>query len=255
MHGEQALILLRQGRVAEAVELGRQRFGTAEEAFALAQALHEHGDLEHALEIGERGLSLGGGKPGAYGQETARARLAAWLVNPAASQGRIDLALRAGVEALREAPDLALYQRLADLVGEEWLPLRAQILTALRASKSWRVSGRIDVFLHEELIDDAIAALGPYASDEDLTRVVDAATARRPEWVIAKATSNAETIMDAGRSQSYDLAIEWLRRARAAFRTDGRLQDWQGYVQSLRAKHGRKHKLMGLLDRFERERW
>lgn len=254
MHGEQALILLRLNRVAEAVEVGRQRFSAAKDAFALAQALHERGDLEHALEIGERGLNLGGDEPVVYGQETTRARLAAWLVDLAAGQGRLDLALRAGVEALREAPNLALYQRLAELAGENWLPLRTQILEALRASKNWMASRRIDIFLYEGLIDDAIAALGPYASDENLARVMEAATASRPEWVIAMATSRAEEIMDAGKSQSYDVAIEWLRRARAAFRADGRLQEWQGYVQSLRAKHGRKYKLMGLLDRFERER-
>ncbi len=261
MHREQSLLLLRLGRVAEAVELGRGQFSAAEEAFALAQALREHGDLERALMIGEHGLSLGGARPSIYGQEQARARLAAWLVDLAEGQGRVDLALRAGAEALKLAPELGLYRRLAELAGAHpelveggWPTLREWLLAALRANKSWMASGRIDIFLHEGLIDDAIAVLGDYPGGGDLARVMDAATATRPDWVITAATASAAAIIDAGKAQYYDSAIDWLRRARATYQAAGRPQEWQTYLQGLRAQHGRKYKLMGLLDQLERAR-
>ncbi len=254
MAKDQALLLLGMGRVDEAVALGREQLSSAEEALELAQALRERGDIAHALEIGEHGLSLGGAAPSIAGQEQARARLAAWLVDVAAGQGRSDLALRAGAEALRAAPELGLYQRLAELAGSAWPELREQLLAALRASKSWMVAGRIDIFLHEGLIDDAIAALGQHPSSDDLARVMDAALATRPDWVITAATARAAGIIDAGKAQHYDSAIEWLRRVRAAYQAAGRQPEWQAYLQGLRAQHGRKSKLMGLLDQLERAR-
>ncbi len=258
---DQALLLLRVGRVAEAVALGRRQLRSAEDALELAQALRERGEPAHALAIGEHGLGLGGSAPSIAGQEQARARLAAWLADLAAGQGRIDLALRAGAEALRVAPELALYLRLAEIAGAhpelvegEWPELCERLLAVLRASKSWMVAGRIDIFLHEGLIDDAIAALGAHPGSDDLARVMDAALASRPDWVIAAATARAAGIINAGKAQHYDAAVEWLQRARAAYQATGRQPEWQAYLQSLRAQHGRKHKLMRLLDQLEQAR-
>ncbi|GAB4424785.1 MAG: hypothetical protein OHK0015_03980 [Chloroflexi bacterium OHK40] len=254
MAKDQVLLLLGVGRVDEAVALGREQLSSAEEALELAQALRERGEPAHALAVGEHGLSLGEDAPSIAGQEQVRARLAAWLVDLAAGHGRIDLALRAGAEALRVAPELALYLRLAELAGADWPELRERLLAALRASKSWMVAGRIDILLHEGLIDDAIAALGQHPSGNDLARVMDAALATRPDWVIAAATARAAGIIDAGKAQYYDSAIDWLRRARAAYQATGRQPEWQAYLQGLRAQHGRKYKLMGLLDQLERAR-
>jgi uncharacterized Zn finger protein len=119
----------------------------------------------------------------------------------------------------------------------------------LRQTHAYVRDAKVDVFLHEELIDDAIAAVkgGNYSS---LGRVMDAALATRPAWVIQAASAQAEQIMDAGKAQHYDSAVEWLRRARDAYRAAGRMDDWRSYLQSIRTEHGRKYKLMGLIDRM-----
>ncbi|MBP1467964.1 SWIM zinc finger domain-containing protein [Candidatus Chloroploca sp. M-50] len=255
MHREQVLLLVRMGRVAEAVALGRQHFTNAMQAFSLAHALHERGELEQALAIGEHGLSLGAVEPSSYAQEQARARWAAWLSDLAAGQGRIDLALRTGAEALRVTPELGLYQRLAELAGAHpeafnggWPALREQLLAALRTNKGWMIAGKIDIFLHEGLLDHAIAALGTRPSSDDLVRVMDAAMKTHPDWVIRAATSRATEIMDASKAQYYEDAVGWLVRARDAYKVAGRMPDWKAYLQSLRLKHGRKRKLIGLMD-------
>lgn len=254
MHRERALLLVRLGRGAEAVQLAHQQFSTADEALALAETLRERGDVAGALAVGERGLGLGEADATTYGQGLAQARLAAWLVDLAAGQGRADLALRAGEVALRTEPELGLYRRLAELAGAEWAALRERLLADLRASTSWRSSGRIDIFLHEGRIDDAVAAVIRSATSADLARVMDAATATHSDWVIATATKRAEEIADAGDAKHYDSAVEWLRRARAAYQAAGRQGNWAGYFQQLRAKHARKYKLIGLLDTLERPR-
>lgn len=272
MRREQALLLVRLGRGAEAAAVGREHFHTAGEAFALAHALRERGDPAAALAIGEHGLGLGATlsplDPAGYAHAQARARLAAWLVDLAASQGRVDLALRAGAEALRAEPELGLYRRLAELAGAHpelvpelvegaeggWPALRERLLASIRTSTGWQVSGRIDIFLHEGLIDDAIGALGAHPSGGDLARVMDAATATHPDWVIRKALASAEGIINPGDARHYDAAVEWLRRARAAYQAADRSDDWARYLQGLRAKHGRKYKLMELLNLLERPR-
>lgn len=214
--------------------------------------LRERGDIAGALSVAERGLELRLDAAGAPRQELERARLAAWLVDLAAGQGRVDLALRAGADALPVEPELGLYRRLGELAGAGWPALREQLLVALRASKSWRVSGRLDIFLHEGLIDDAIVALGTHPLGTDLARVMDAAIATRPDWVISRATASAEGIMNAGDAKHYDSAIEWLRRARAAYQVAGRTAEWVTYLQQLHTKHARKHKLIALLDTLDR---
>jgi len=254
MHRERALLLARLGRGAEAVQLGHQQFSTADEALTLAETLRERGDIAGALAIGEQGLSLGEADTSIYGQDLARARLGAWLVDVAVGQGRVELALRAGEVALRTEPELGLYRRMGELAGAEWPSLRERLVAALRASTGWRASGRIDIFLHEGLIDDAVAAVGRSTASADLARVMDAAIATHPDWVIATATGRAEAITDAGDAKHYGSAVEWLRRARAAYQAASRGEDWATYFQQLRAKHARKYKLIGLLDTLERPR-
>ena len=58
--------------------------------------------------------------------------------------------------------------------------------------------------------------------------------------------------MDAGKSKHYHHAVNWLDRARTAYRAAGREAEWQAYLREIRARHGRKYKLMGMLERFER---
>jgi uncharacterized Zn finger protein len=143
---------------------------------------------------------------------------------------------------------------MGEVAAAGWPELREQLLAALRANKSWRVAGRVDIFLHEGLIDDAITTLGAHPSGSDLARVMDAAIATRPDWVISRAVASAEAIMNAGDAKRYNSAVAWLNRARTAYQAAGRTEEWVRYLQQLRTTHSRKHKLITLLDGLERAR-
>jgi uncharacterized Zn finger protein len=54
-------------------------------------------------------------------------------------------------------------------------------------------------------------------------------------------------LVDRGQSQYYHHAVEWLGKAYNAYRVTGREAEWQAYLGEIRERHGRKHKLMGLL--------
>jgi uncharacterized Zn finger protein len=237
--GLQLTMLARLGHTQEAVDQGLQYLGTTDEAFMLAKTLRERGELTAALRIASHGLTLQGQK----------AALATWASDLAAGSGDLKFALDAAVAAFRETPSLAGYQKVQALAGPEWPTLKSELLGFLcQAADYFYTDARVDIFLHEGLLDDAIAVVDRTAGYTAIERVMDAAIEKRPEWVIGAARKQAERIMDAGQAKYYEHAVGWLKRARAAYRAAGREADWRAYLDEIRRSHGRKYKLMGLID-------
>jgi uncharacterized Zn finger protein len=231
------LMLARLGRVQEAANEGLQYLREPDQFLALAVALREAGELAEALRVAEHGLTLDG----------AKERLATWLCDLALGTGKSELALRAAVVAFRAAPSLEVYLRVQELAGERWTEFREELLARLRQATWIHTQAQVDVFLHEGLLDDAIAAVEKGGGYELTERVMDAVVAYRPDWVIQAARKQAERIMDAGQSKYYHHAVGWLEKARTAYRVAGREAEWQAYLREIRERHGRKYKLMGML--------
>jgi uncharacterized Zn finger protein len=239
-HVPYATMLVALGRTEEAVAHGLAYLGSPEEALAVARALQERGAVADALELAEHGLDL----PGEV------AELAGWLRDLASAADRPELALRAGRAAVDARPTLADYGALELLAGEEWPAVRAEVLARLRRSSLFDVASRVDIFLHEGLVDDAIAAverLSPYVDYALLERVVEAATASHPDWVMRVGREQAAAIAAGGHSQHYDRAARWLGRAGRAAASAGRTAEWRAQVQALLDEHHRKYKLAPLL--------
>ena len=238
-----AIMLARLGRVEEAVEYGLERLVAPEEALAVAEVLREQRGPEAALRVGEYGLSLEGRK----------GRLATWVRDLAEGVGRPELALRAAVTAFRADPDLASYRRVLELSGEEWPQRREEFLDHLRQSVPYYPQGHVEVFLHEGLIQDAIDAVEESPIETLLRQVVDAAIESHPGWVIETCRAEAEEIMDSGRSKYYEEAVGWLAKARDAYLSDGREEQWQAYLDELIDLHQRKYKLRPMLEDLGRQ--
>jgi len=232
-------MLVQLDRAQEAVEFGLRQLCTMDQALALAQALRGHDHVEEALRIAEHGLTLQG--------QGHKARLASWLRDVAAGAGRENLALDAAITAFRASPNLDAYQQVKELAGSQWPQLREKLLDFLREQPPTGFSAGIDIFLQEELIDDAIAALGQRGFYKTVARVAEAAIESRPDWVISASKRQAEQIMDAGKSKAYHHAVEWLARAKAAYKAAGREEDWRSYLNHLLDKHSRKYKLVPML--------
>ena len=236
---EYVTMLVRMGRVEEAISYGQQYLATTSEALALAKALYEHGEVEQGLQIAEHGLTLEGRK----------ATLAKWLRDQAWSMGEKTRALPAAEAAFRDEISLENYQQTAEIAGEQWPERRIELLNYARHTKSSYPKGHIDVFLHEERIDDAIAALDTYASHTLVEQVVDAALQAQSqlEWVIQACRKQAEYIMDRGKAELYHSAANWLAKARKAYYMLGSEVEWQTYLDELLSQHGRKYKLVPML--------
>ena len=236
-----AVMLARLGRTGEAVEYGLERLASPEEAFAAAGALRERGDSEAALRVGEHGLSLEGHK----------GRLASWVRDLAEGMGRPEPALRAAVVAFHADPDLDSFRRVRELAGGEWPECRERLLEHLRRSTPHYPSGHVDVFLHEDLIGDAIAAVEKSPVETLVARVAEATVESHPGWVIEVCREKAGEIMDGGRSNHYEEAISWLEKVRDAYLSSGREVEWHDYLDGLIDRHRRKYKLRPMLESLD----
>jgi uncharacterized Zn finger protein len=236
---EYVTMLVRLGRVEEAFSYGQRYLATTDEALALAKALYEHGEVEQGLQMAEHGLTLQG----------REATLAKWLRDQAWSMGEKTRALPAAEVAFRDEISLENYLRVTEIAGEQWPERRTELLNYTRQAKSSYPLGQINVFLHERLIEDAIAALDPYASHTLVEQVVNAALESQShlDWVIHACRKQAEYIMDGGKAEYYHSAANWLAKARTAYRALGQEEEWQSYLNELLSLHGRKYKLVPML--------
>jgi uncharacterized Zn finger protein len=235
--GAYVVMLVRQDCAQEAVAYGQRHLATSQEALALARALCEHGEREESLQIAEQGLTL----------EGSGVELAAWLRDQAEAMGRQELALKAAEQAFRSQISLQQYGHVARLAGEQWEERKTALLAYARSARIYETQGKVDVFLYEKLIDDAIATLESYASHTTVSQVVDVAIKERPAWAIEACKKQAEPIMDRGKSQYYRAAAGWLARAHQAYKVLDQEEEWQAYFKKLLELHGRKYTLVPLL--------
>lgn len=233
------VMMVRQGHAVAAADYGLQHLARVDDALTLAQALREVGHMEEAMRIAEHGIQL----------EGKRAVLGTWLAELASGLGNAALASRAAIIAFQEEKNIASYLRVQELAGEDWLARREDLLGRLRETRDWNLQGPVDIFLHEGLIDDAIALLdrSSYPSPNLISQVAGAAIETNPAWVIQASRKQAEAIMDAAKSGAYGTAAEWLSKAKRAYLAAGREQEWRDYLASLLEKHRRKSRLMPLL--------
>ncbi|MEH2367704.1 SWIM zinc finger family protein [Nostoc sp.] len=238
---QQYLTMLgRLGRVEEAIDAAQTQMNSMEEAFALAKTLSVQGALQQALDIAQSGLNLPG---------NCQYELGIWTSDLASELGNSEAALLAIKAAFQMKPSFVDYQRMAELAGENWESVKTDLLRIVRTYSGWGTeSAKVDIFLHEGLIDDAIAIASELSSDrsELIHRVMDAAIPHNPGWVIANARRRAEKIMDAGKAEYYYYAVEWLKKARNAYLESGKKADWLSYRENLMQTHARKRKLMGM---------
>ena len=226
-------MLVKLGRVAEAVDYGLHHLYYAQEAMTLAMQLWYVDETESALRIARHGLTLEGWKSG----------LARWLRQAADAAGQPGQALDASITAFRESLELADYEEVKARAGSQWAQIRDSLLE--RLADSARGTNRIKIYLHENMVTEAVQTVDSdvYVGHELLADVVDAAGELYPDWCIGHCRQQADYIMDAGKSKYYSNALRWLSKARSIYLVSGREAEWQVYQQQLVERHRRKRSL------------
>jgi len=233
-----AEMLAREGEIQAAVDCATENLSTPQSLLEIAQTLRGTGNPMGALDVAEHGLIVDGFR---------KARLAEWLRDRAASLGKEDLALRAAIVAFEESPSPSTYQAVEELAGDEWESVRSELLESLR-KQTPASEHAADVFLEEDLYDEAVAVADRSGSSRVVKTVVEEATEHRPQWVIRTCKSNAEPIVEQGKHDSYETAVSWLRYAGEAAQEADELEEWREYVETMREEHYQKYKLRPMLD-------
>jgi uncharacterized Zn finger protein len=242
---QQYMTMLGQlGRVDQAMAVAQTQMTTLAEAKALAETLRSQNQLPQALEIALQGLRLGPHNPYIVFD------FAIWTSDLAEGVGDTNAAVEAREIAFAHRPSFKEYQKLKALAGASWPRHQSMLLQQLRDTEAWGIEqAQVSVFLHEGLLEDAITAVSNsrHCRESVVWQVMDAVMDSHSQWVIDQARPPAEKIIDEGRAKDYDVAVNWLKRVKGAYQALGQESTWSHYHQKLATTHGRKRKLMGLM--------
>ncbi len=239
---EYLTMLVSLDRVSEAMQYAQSKMNTMEQALAFSKALvYEQNAQPEALAIAKRGLNLPG---------NCQYNLAGWMSQIAEEIGDTVTAIQGKIKAFQEEPTFSSYRKIEQLAADNWTNIKEEVLAALAKSDGWRVKeAKIDIYLYEGLIEKAISLVNNLAYYEQslVHKVMDAAINTHPDWVISNACPRAESIMKEGKAKYYENAIEWLKKARNAYISSNRKQEWLDYRTKLMTVHCRKRKFIGLM--------
>lgn len=234
--------LIRLGRLSEAVEYGVTRLTDPVQAVALSRALDAAGAAEAALQVAQHALENLDAGPYPSGV------LPRWTRDLSARLGRREDALQAAVRAMQEQASLEDYLAVQSLAGGRWPGLREELLKEVRRTRSYYPSAQVDIFLHEGLMEDAMAVVDASPGHELVGRVAEAALPTHPDWVFRACAHQFDRIADAGKSTYYAEAAQWLAKAGNALKAAGREAEWRTYLEGIITRHHRKYGLRPLLE-------
>jgi uncharacterized Zn finger protein len=245
---EYLLKLIELEQIETAIQAAEELISRDSEAFEFAKALQANQRLSEALAIAKLGLSYSEDPSYQYFE------LASWTSDLAENLGDSKTAIAARITAFKQKLSFQDYRKIEALSGKAWSKLKPDLLETLRQHKEWGTeTPKVDIFLHEGLIEDAIEtvrSLGSYYNLDLLHRVMESAISTHPTWVIEEGCRRAEPTMDHGKSAYYSAAVEWLQKVRLAYLQLNQPQAWGDYRESLVSQHGRKRKLMELFQKL-----
>jgi len=230
-------MLVKQGQSDKAISEARQYLHGPEYIHALARTLIDNDEIEQAFQLAQYGLTLD--------DVRGKAALAEWLRDQAKEHDQPDLASDAAWRAFTENVTLANYQALEEILGDDWETRRAEALEITAQGKS--ADHKADIYLYEKMYQRTIAVVDQATWFSNIDKVIEAVKADYPKWAFRQCQQRAETIMDAGQSQNYRTAAEWLRRGRDMLLSAGEIEMWTTYLDQIMDNHQRKYKLMPML--------
>lgn len=270
-----AKLLLKLGRVDAAVALAGRHLTTARQTIAFADRLRALGDDGAARAIGFVGgrfWETEGTRPG------DDLTYLDWLSARYAEQGMVKEAFETDRRRFKRRPVFQTYEAVRQaaerpgLPADLWQQTRSELIAELTERGLWGTL--IDVYLHEGLVAEAIAALreldrpreharpavagfggfGSYGYDGVLgvgshrLRVAKAAKHDYPDEAIRLYRSLADAAIAGRDRQAYRAAAGYLAAIRRLLEESGRSAEWRQTITALRDEHRRLRALKEELD-------
>jgi len=221
----------------------------------IAVIYQEAGRHDEALEWAERGLR-------AFPERTD-ARLRQWLVEEYHRRSRHGEAMAILWQAFTEKPTLAPYQALSEYASRigQWEGWRERAWTKLRAGAAKMASQRyawdtsagyselVRILLWEEREEEAWQEANAGGCADDLWMQLAALReAEYPEDAVKVYLHRIPPTLNRTNNESYDTAIDLLRKIQPIMSRLNRQAEFQQYVVDLRAEFKRKRNFIKLLD-------
>ena len=256
-------VLLEQGKLGQVMREYREHIKNEQDALSVAQGL-AGAHPEAALEVAQHGLAQSTAQHRSVQEDRLRElgleflstnhgqndrlALASFTKDLASRLDNYEATLEASLSEFDLSASLPRYDALHKLVGADWPRVQTKLLEGLRQADYPNRYAAADIFLRENLAEDAVRVASRFSSDDTLLqKVMSAVMDTHAPWVVTTARGKAEPIMDGGRSNHYDSAAHWLGYAKTAYGASGREAEWQAYIAALRGKHKRKYRLMEAL--------
>jgi uncharacterized Zn finger protein len=239
-------MLIQLGRLDDAIAAAED-VNTERDALEIAKQLVEQGAEKEALNVAYKGLQL----HKAENKHYSSVELAVLTATLAERFGEQEILLEAKLISFKAIPSLADYHIIRDLTKAQWKSVKPDLIKHLSTISEYAPSdAKVDIFLEEEMFDEAIAiANNNHCSNYIRLRVMKAVVKINPKWVVAKSQALAEEIIDRGNAKAYEDAIAWLEQMRNGYLAMKNEKDWLSYRSQLVTTHGKKRKLMELLNR------
>ncbi|CAN5256087.1 hypothetical protein BH24ACT19_BH24ACT19_16070 [soil metagenome] len=250
----------RSGDVEELVAVESKDLSRPQAYLRIAEIYRGAGDADKALEWAEEGMWVF--------PDEKRSGLRGFVAERYHERGRHEEAMELAWERFTERPGLEGYQRLkthADRAGG-WGTWREKALAFVREDVAKRKeesgrsylsspvdhSGLVRIFLWEGDVEAAWREAKEGGCSNDLWLEL---AARReedhPEDALAVYEARIEPLIERTNNAAYQEAYELLLKVRALMQRLGREQEFDEYLELLRAEYKRKRNFMKLLDRME----
>lgn len=244
------------GSLAEQIAVEERDLSIGYRFLQIAELCREHGEDDMALEWAERGMAAFAEQPDP--------RLRAFLVEEYRRRGRSAEALEHSVQAFSARPTLENYRELATdskALGE-WGERRDWALSLLRhpepdqpgAMRHPSLRGRgcselVRVLLWEGDTDAAWEAAGEGGCNRDLwLKLADLRRTAHPEDTLGVYRRHVEDVIAGKDKRAYAEAVRLIDETmRALYTESGRPEDFDAYVEEVRAAHKPKRNLMKLM--------
>jgi uncharacterized Zn finger protein len=233
-------MLMQQNQFAEAIALARTELAMSEDALTVAMELRDHLYIDDAISIAELGLNLRGYK----------SRIGEWLHDVAETTGNHTLARQALIVAFNDDMSEERYERILKLTSDDEIQVtKEQLLAKVREKENYSsVAAKANIFLKEELFDEAIDVVDKENYNDDVVKhVMNAVMHYNPTWIIQQAHQRALGIIDKNQASHYDEAVSWLTFVKKSYEAMENKQGWQSHLDKIKREHKLKYKLMGLL--------
>jgi uncharacterized Zn finger protein len=233
-------MLMQQNQFADAIALARTELTMSEDALTVAMKLRNHFYIDDAISIAELGLNLRGYK----------LRIGEWLHDLAEATGNDTLARQALIVAFNDDISEERYERILKLTSDDEIQAtKEQLLAKVREKENYSsVAAKANIFLKEELFDEAIDIVDKCHYEDDVVKhVMNAVIHYNPTWIIQQAHKRAMDIVDKNQAARYDKAVSWFTFVKKSYEAMGNMKEWQSHLDEIKHKHKPKYKLMGLL--------